>query len=62
MLTYGVNLVMHFRGMSSMGDPVAQMLLAVGALLGAVLLYLTFLPPGAYARFIRSRAGDLASA
>ena len=51
-----VSVVLHFRGAGMMGSPVALFIMAVGGLVGAVFLILTFLPPKAYVSFVRRRA------
>jgi hypothetical protein len=51
------SLVLHLRGVAMMADPVGLSVVAVGGLLGALSMYLTFLPPRAYLRFVRRRAG-----
>lgn len=52
----GVASVLHAQGRSPTTDPIAALALGAGGCVGALLLYLAFLPPERYLRFIRRRA------
>lgn len=51
-----VSLTLHFQGMGMMQSAIGLFVVSAGGLAGAALLYLTFMTPQAYERFLRSRA------
>jgi hypothetical protein len=51
----GVATLLHVQGKSPTTDPFAAMVLSLGGSMGALLLYLAFLPPKRYLRFIERR-------
>jgi hypothetical protein len=51
-----VNMTYHIAGVSTLTDPVCQLVTILGALLASGAMYLAFLPPAVYLRWIESRA------
>jgi hypothetical protein len=52
----GVDLVLHLHGLSPMLDPRAMAVTASGGVIASAMMYLTFLPPRGYLRWVRGRA------
>ena len=52
----GVASVLHALGKSPATDPVAALVMGTGGCAGALLLFLAFLPPERYLRFLRRRS------
>jgi hypothetical protein len=52
----GVDLVLHLRGLNPVVDPRAMAVTATGGVIASAMMYLTFLPPRAYLRWVRDRA------
>jgi hypothetical protein len=48
--------VLHAQGKSPTTDPFAALVMSTGGCVGALLLYLAFLPPERYLRFVQRRA------
>jgi hypothetical protein len=57
-----VSMALEHHGMSPVSDPTAALVLAANGLVAAGLMVLTFMPPRAYASFIRRRAARAAEA
>ncbi|MBW2421001.1 MAG: hypothetical protein JRH19_20845 [Deltaproteobacteria bacterium] len=53
---YATSLVLHARGVGMLVDPMGMCVVAVGGLLAAAAMYLTFLPPKAYLRHVHQHA------
>lgn len=54
--TTAVSSVLHLQGMAPTAHPLAAAVMATGGSTAAVLLYLAFMPPRAYRRFLARRA------
>jgi hypothetical protein len=50
-----VNAVIHFGGSASLEHPASQLVTAFGGLAAGAAMYLAFLPPAAYLRFVERR-------
>jgi hypothetical protein len=54
----GVATVLQAQGRGPSNDPIGALVLAVGGIVGGGLVYLVFMPPQAWLRFVRSRAAS----
>jgi hypothetical protein len=50
------SLSLHVRGVGILADPLGLLVVATGALSAAMMMFLVFLPPAAYRRFVERRA------
>jgi hypothetical protein len=50
------SLGLHVRGMGILADPLGLALVTAGSLLAAAMMWLAFLPPAAYRKFVERRA------
>lgn len=52
------SLVLHSRDIPMLGAPLGIFVVASGSALGSVMMFLLFLPPGSYVRFVERRAAQ----
>jgi len=52
----GADLILHLHGLSPVMDARAMAVTATGGVIASAMMYLTFLPPRAYLRWVRGRA------
>ena len=53
---HAMSLSLHVRGVGMLADPLGLFVVATGLLLAAAMMWLVFLPPAAYRRFVEDRA------
>lgn len=53
---HSVSLLLHFSGTGMMTSPTGLLVVALGSGVGAVCMYLVFMPPVAYTRWVMARA------
>jgi len=58
LLNNGVATILQVQDRGPSNDPMGAMVLAIGGIIGGGLVYLVFMPPEAWLRFVRNRAAN----